>query len=107
MLRLVSVSTLALVLIGMGCAYPRRTTSLSPVRGEINTSDIPDDLWAFTLVSAQITPRQRSGLPWDEGDGRPDPYLKIYRADELVWESPVREDSNAPRWNTTLPQNLW
>src|SRR5690348_8477283 len=77
MLRMVLVAQLALV----GCAYPQRTTALMPVRSDVSPSDIPDDLWAFTLVSATVPATQRSGLPWDEGGGRPDPYVKIYRAD--------------------------
>ena len=107
MLRL---SLAALLVLTGSCAYPRRTTSLTPVRGEVTTLDVPADLWQLTLVSASIPPRQRSGLPWDDDGGnaaKPDAYVRIYRADELVWESPVREDQNDPRWNQSLEKNFW
>jgi hypothetical protein len=108
MLRL---ALLALVVISAtSCAYPRRTTSLTPVRGDYDTGDVPADLWQFTVVSASIPPRQRSGLAWDDDSGnaaRPDAFVRIYRGDELVWESPVRDDQTAPRWNQSLEKNLW
>lgn len=104
-----ALSALALI-VATSCAYPRRTTSLMPVRGEYDTGNVPPDLWQFTVVSASIPPRQRSGLPWDDESGngaRPDAYVRIYRGDELVWESPVREDQTDPRWNQSLEKNLW
>ena len=95
----------AALLLAAGCAYPRRSTSLSPVADAQGTIDPPGDLWNLRLVTADVPPRQRSGLPWDD-DGPPDVFVRIYRADELVWESPVVENSLAPRFDSGPPRNL-
>lgn len=90
-----------------GCAYPRRTTSLSLVRGSTESATTPSDLWSLTLVSAQIPPRSRGDLGWDGSDGLPDCFVRVYRGEELVYESPTIQDSLAPQWNVALPRNVY
>lgn len=98
-------AALALALAS-GCVYPRRGTSLSPVRQEgAATLSAPADIWQLTLVGAHITPRKRGDLPWDDGGGEPDAFARVYRGEELLFETPVIEDSREPTWNATLPRN--
>lgn len=100
------VVALVVVAMAFGCAYPRRSTSLAPSqRGE--TSTAPDFIWQIEVVEAVVPPRQRSGSNWDEDeDSKPDPFVRIYRNDELVWESDVVQDSLEPRWNARLERNV-
>lgn len=93
--------------LALGCAYPRRTTSLVPVREVMRTQSTPADVWTLTIVGAQIPPQQRGARPWDEGGGLPDPYVRIYRDGELVFETPTASDTLQPEWNVTLPRNLY
>jgi hypothetical protein len=97
---LLAVSTLA------ACAYPRRSTSLSP-SNQTETATTPDHTWDLEVVSAVVPPRQRSGSNWDDGeDSQPDPFVRIYRSDELLWESESRSDTLEPRWGVHLPRNV-
>ncbi|MDQ3031044.1 MAG: PDZ domain-containing protein [Myxococcota bacterium] len=101
---------LALALLAVlvaGCAYPRRTTSLSPVRGVSASSASPSDVWSLTVAGAVIPPMSRGALAWDGSDGLPDPFVRIYRDEVLVWESETLSDTLAPAWNVTLPRNLY
>ena len=90
-----------------GCAYPRRSTSLSLVRGATESSSTPSDVWSLTIGSAQIPPQSRGALAWDGTDGLPDCFVRIYRGETLVYESPTIQDSLAPEWNALLPENLF
>lgn len=106
--RQLSIATLALATaLVAGCAYPRRTTSLSPVRSASESSSSPSDVWSLTVASAVIPPLSRGALAWDGSDGLPDPFVRIYRDDVLVWESETISDTLAPEWNATLPRNLY
>lgn len=98
---------LVAVLLAVACAYPRRTTSLSPARGTIQSTSAPADLWSLTVVGATVLPLNRGALAWDGSDGLPDAYVRIYRNDQLVWESDTIDDSLSPAWNATLPRNLY
>lgn len=102
---IVAIALLALAL--SACAYPRRSTSLTPVeRARASTLSAPPDIWQLTIVTAQITPRKRGNLTWDEGGGLADPFVRVYRGTELVFETPVLNDTLAPEWNVTLPANV-
>lgn len=102
---LVLAVVLALV---AGCAYPRRATSLSPVRSaSAASSSSPSDVWSLTIAGATVPPQSRGALAWDGRDGLPDPFVRIYRDDVLVWESETLQDTLAPAWNATLPRNLY
>jgi hypothetical protein len=95
----------AVALAVPGCAYPRRTTSLTLAR-DANEGSQPDGLWQVMFVGAVIPPRRRGDLEWD-GDGLPDAFVRVYRGDALVWEGPAAENTLEPQWNATLPENVW
>ncbi len=112
MLRRSRLSALPLVALTVSvalaaCAYPRRSTSLSPVRhATITTTDAPADIWRLRIVGAVIPPRSRGDLAWDGSDGLPDPFVRVYRDDALVYETPTLQDTLAPEWDAALPENL-
>lgn len=95
-------------LSGYACAYPRRTTSVIPVAQPPSGSslDAPPDLYTLTIASAQLHPQNRGAIPWDDNGGLPDVFVKVYRNDELVWESPTIDDDIHPQWNVSLPRNF-
>jgi hypothetical protein len=94
----------------VACAYPRRTTSLSPVRGASSMTTgpggTPGDVFAFTAVSATLPPQNRGATQWDDSGGLPDPVLRVYRDDQLVWESQIQHDTLQPEWNEAAPRNI-
>ncbi len=103
--------TLALVVGGLaGCAYPRRSTSLSPIASAssmvIGPGGTPSDVYRFTAVSAIIPEQNRGATQWDDNGGLPDAVLRLYRDDTLVWESRRINDSLRPEWNETAPRNI-
>lgn len=89
-----------------GCAFPRRSTSLSTVR-QAPESGVPNGLWRLRLVRAEIPPVDRSGRPWDEDGSMADPVLRLYRGDELVFETDALEDEREPRWDITTENLLF
>lgn len=94
-------------LIATGCIYPRRSTSLTPVaRTDAGMISAPSDIWQLTIVGAEISPRKRGDLPWDEGGGAPDVFVRVYRGEALLFETPVEGDSHTPAWGATLPSNV-
>lgn len=100
---------LALLVVLPACAYPRRTTSLSPVRTTSTTvgpGGTPGDVFSFTVVSAQVPQQNRGATQWDDNGGLPDPMVRVYRDDVLVWQSPTLNDTLAPEWNATAPRNI-
>jgi len=102
------VLTLAMVL-GLGCVYPRRGTSLSPVHTDRTSTGMihaPPHIYRLTVVEAHVQPRMRGDLDWDDDGGLPDVQVRIYRNEELVWESETIDDSLNPQWNATLPRNI-
>lgn len=89
------------------CAYPRRSTSLSPVTAAgASTLGAPERTYSITIVSAQTGATRRGALSWDDGGGLPDCFVRIYRNDTLVFESETVNDSLRPEWNETLPRNV-
>jgi membrane-associated protease RseP (regulator of RpoE activity) len=109
-LRTAISTSIALVLaLGVvGCVYPRRGTSLSPVTqsGSTGSLSAPPDIYQLTLVDAQIAPRRRGDLPWDDGGNGPDTFVRVFRDDTLIFESPVVNDTLTPTWDVTLPENV-
>lgn len=98
--------SLALVIL-VGCAYQRRSTGVQPVElTRDSMANAPDGIWALTLISAEVPPRQRTGLTWDNDGSGPDTVMRLVVAGRIVWESPVMEDDNTPEWNITLPRNI-
>lgn len=108
-MRFTIVLGAALVLLA-SCAYPRRTTSLSPVRSAssmtVGPGGTPGDVYRFTAVSATLNAQNRGATQWDDGGGLPDPVVRVYRDDQLVWESGTVNDSIHPEWNEVAPRNI-
>jgi membrane-associated protease RseP (regulator of RpoE activity) len=92
----------------VGCVYPRRGTSLTPVRRERATGSFnaPPHIWQLTVVDANVRPRKSGDLHWDGGEGLPDPFVRVYRGEELVFETGTIDDTLEPAWNATLPRNF-
>ena len=100
---------LLVVVLAVGCVYPRRGTSLSPVHGQRTQSGAihaPPDIWRMTIISAHVRPRMRGDMDWDDDGGLPDVFVRIYRDEELVFESEKIDDTLEPEWNVVLPQNI-
>jgi hypothetical protein len=96
-----------IAVLASGCVYPHRSTSLTAVqRTGTGTLSAPSDIWQLTIVDAQINPRKRGALTWDEGGGLPDAFVRVYRGAELLFETPVVNDDLTPEWNATLPRNV-
>ena len=90
-----------------GCAYQRYNTPLHAAPDvKLATKDLPPHMYAFRLISAEVPPTKISGLPWDEDGSGPDPFVRLYVQNQLVWESPVIEDQTRPEWNAVLPRNI-
>lgn len=87
------------------CGYPIRSTALSAVR-TAPTSGQPEGLYTLEIVRANVPPRQRGGHEWDgEGDAA-DPYVRLFRDSELIFETPIVENSLLPAFDATLPRNV-
>lgn len=96
-----------LSLLSIGCAYPRRSTTVQPAQLTREAmADLPEGLWTLTLVSAEVPQDKRTGLPWDSDGTGPDPVVRLLINGRQVWESPVKENQNTPEWNITLPRNV-
>jgi len=96
---------LPLLVLIVACAFPRRSTSLSPVR-DVSTLSSPTGVWKIRFDHAVVPPRQRSGLEWDEDGSPPDPFLRVYRGDTLLFESDVVRDALQPRFEGAVTENL-
>jgi membrane-associated protease RseP (regulator of RpoE activity) len=99
-------SAILSLLIFSGCVYAHRGTSLSVVHGETRSMSAPENICSLTIVGANITPRKPGNLSWDDGEGLPDTFVKIFRNNVLVHATSERPDSLSPEWNETLPRNL-
>ncbi len=110
LLRFAVTSTLLAVVLALGspgCVYPRRSTGLTPVpRPTPGALSAPPEVYQLTIVDGQITPRRRGDLSWDDGENGPDPFVRVYRDDQLLFETPTLHDTLAPEWNATLPENV-
>jgi hypothetical protein len=90
-----------------GCIYPTRSTSLTPVSAELSANaPAPTDVYRLTILDGQINARRRGDLVWDEGEGRPDAFVRVYRDDRLLFETPAQPDTLEPAWNATVPENV-
>ena len=100
------VTWLALSLLG-ACAYPRHTTNLTPMPpGRVEVSEEPRDMYTLRLIDATLSDRQISGLPWDDDGTAPDPFIRLYIDNRMVWQSPVVDNEMHPQWNEVLPENI-
>ena len=94
----------------VACAYPRRSTALSSV-GPAEAANVtgPPNLVRVELLSAEVPPRQRGDLPWDEGDAAgalADPFVRVYRGEELLFESEPVTDTLRPQFAQTTDNLL-
>jgi hypothetical protein len=95
----------------VGCAYPRKTASLSTVPpAEAANASAPDSLTRLRFISAEVPPNQRGALPWDDEGSAADPFIRVYRGDEKIYESEPVEDQLRPTFdavteNLLLPAN--
>jgi PDZ domain-containing protein/C2 domain-containing protein len=98
---------LAILAAASGCAYQRYTTplhqELNPKRSE--KSD-PAGLYTLRLIDAEVPRTKVSGLTWDDDGSGPDPFVRLYIDERLVWESEVKENQTHPQWNAVLPRNI-
>lgn len=105
-----SLTTL-LVLVGLGCAYPRKETHTVPLPDSaVSAADTPRGLWTMEVISAELPPRMASGLDWDRDSGKeknPDPFVRLYVDDRMVWQSETVKDTSHPTWNATLPKSVY
>lgn len=100
---------LVLVIVtASGCVYPRRSTALTTVHRERTGSTLhaPNDIWKITFVGAQVRPRMRGDLDWDDDGGLPDVFVRLYRNEELIFESETIDDTLTPRWDASPEHNL-
>jgi hypothetical protein len=89
-----------------GCVYPRHATPLlSVMHSPIDRATQPEDLWRLTVVSADIPAQKRSGLSWDEDNGKPDPYVVLRIQGNERWHSSAVSDSLEPQFDQP-PKNL-
>lgn len=98
---------LALLVAG-GCVYPRRGTSLTAIRSDRSAGSLsaPADVWKLTVVSAQVRPRRPGDLTWDDGGGLPDVFVRIYRNEELLFETETINDTLTPEFDASPAQNV-
>ncbi|MEM7609459.1 MAG: PDZ domain-containing protein [Myxococcota bacterium] len=97
---------IALLVLLASCAYPRRSTPLSPVQQ--NVSGAPGNVVRIEFQGADIPGRDRGGQPWDDDDSGPDVLLRVIRGDTTIYESSVQQDTltpsfGAPSDNLYLP----
>ncbi len=97
---------LAIGLLASACVYPHRGTPLAPLHEGAAEAAPPADLYRLTVGEARIEPQKRGGLPWDEGGGLPDAFVRIVRDEVRVFESEAINDSLTPRWDAQLPRNV-
>lgn len=94
-------------LILAGCAYPRRSTVLTEAPAPyVERAQAPENLWALTFVSGQVPPTARGGLAWDKAGGLPDPEVRLYVNDVLIFTTNPVADTLTPRFDAVLPSNL-
>lgn len=93
----------------MACAavYPVVDT---PVRAAPPGAELepppPASLYFLALKSGVVPERTRGGRPWDDlGNGAPDPYVKLFLNDELLFTSSIVPDSYRPTWPDAPREN--
>lgn len=95
-----------LLLVLVGCVYPRRRTSLSPISEGSVMGVPPAHLVRVTFQGATVPPRPRSGLEWDEDGTPPDPFVRLHRNGELIYESEPAEDALEATFDAAITENL-
>ncbi|MEM1414914.1 MAG: PDZ domain-containing protein [Myxococcota bacterium] len=96
---------LALALL-FACAYPVRSTTLSPVRGDVDALNEPVGVYRVVFRTATIPPRTRDGVEWDDDGSPPDPVVRLYRGETLLLERAATEPSLSPTFPEEPSRNL-
>lgn len=105
--RAAALAALAATVLVSGCVYPRRATSLVPVRGAATVAiGAPSGVVSLTIVAAQTPSSRRGGMTWDDGGGAPDCFVRVYRNETMVYESPTVADTTSPRFDAQLPESI-
>ncbi|HJL00564.1 MAG TPA: PDZ domain-containing protein [Polyangiaceae bacterium LLY-WYZ-15_(1-7)] len=100
------VALLALLTSLGACVHPRRSTSLSPVQ-DASSLNHPSNVWRLRFTKFIVPPRQRGGQPWDDDGSTADPFVRVYRGDQLLFESePVRNELQ-PDLEGVVTENLY
>jgi len=93
--------------LACGCAYPRRSTPLSEVHSDLRSVEPPEGIVRLRFLSAVVPPEKRGGLPWDDDGTAPDVEVRIYRNDNLLWESTPVQSGLSPTLNVGPGENVY
>lgn len=67
----------------------------------------PSTLYYLAIKGGTVPPRTRGNEKWDElGDGAPDPFVKLFLNDELLFTTSTEQDSYNPKWADS-PRKNW
>ena len=102
--RLVWLVTMFLV--PCGCAFPRRSTPITPAPDRISRLGAPEDVYLLHVLGATVPDRKAGGMSWDEDGSQPDVFVRVVRGGDVLWESAVRHDAVQPEWDAMLPRNV-
>jgi hypothetical protein len=104
------VRALVLTTLGVGCAavYPAIDTPVRVAPDDVQLDPPPPELLFYVgLKGGTVPPRTRGNEPWDElGDGAPDPYVKLYLDNELMFGTSTEQDTFSPKWSDA-PRKNW
>jgi membrane-associated protease RseP (regulator of RpoE activity) len=91
-----------------GCLYPHGRTPLLPATPAMAHEAAPKGLYQIMLVEADVPPKMRSGLPWDEKqeEALADPYLEIALNGRVLWKSPTHPNATLTRFDDTPSPNV-
>lgn len=89
------------------CAYPQRRAPVLPMPADMAASATPPaHLYSLVVVSAEVPRTRRDGQPWDSDGTGPDPYVRVLRDGEVVFESRVVQNSRRPQFRQATPYNV-
>lgn len=101
---------IAATALGVGCAavYPAIDTPVRIAPDDVQLDPPPPELLYYVnLKGGTVPPRTRGNEPWDElGNGAPDPYVKLYLDDELLFVTATERDTYSPKW-PDAPRKNW
>jgi PDZ domain/C2 domain len=104
-----AASVLCTWMASAGCAavYPAIDTPVRPAPDDVKLDPPPpESLYYLGLKGAVVPQRTRGNEKWDElGDGAPDPYVKLYLDDELLFTTSTEQDTYSPKWSDAPRQN--
>jgi hypothetical protein len=104
-----------------GAVYPAIETPVRVAPSDAVLDPAPPASLHYLAITTGRVPRlTRGGKPWDElGERAPDPYLKVFLDNELLFTTSVERDAYEPKWpdaprknwsmepNATLKVELW